>query len=87
MYVEMTFLSTMEEYGYDVPIRQIGIDFANSGYTHSKKFSRASILELRHNQQAVNDIDPARELIRNRIIPKLCRDRHLRLSFFVQWGD
>jgi hypothetical protein len=32
LYVEMTFLRTMEEYGYDVPIRQAGIDFANSGY-------------------------------------------------------
>jgi hypothetical protein len=32
LYVEMTFLRTMEEYGYDVSIRQAGIDFANSGY-------------------------------------------------------
>jgi hypothetical protein len=32
LYVEMTFLRTMEEYGYEVPIRQAGIDFANSGY-------------------------------------------------------
>jgi len=32
LYVEMTFLRTMEEYGFDVPIRQAGIDFANSGY-------------------------------------------------------
>ncbi|MBM4028281.1 MAG: ADP-ribosylglycohydrolase family protein [Planctomycetes bacterium] len=32
LYVEMTFLRTMEEYGYDVPIRQAGLDFANSGY-------------------------------------------------------
>jgi hypothetical protein len=32
LYVEMTFLRTMEQYGYDVPIRQAGIDFANSGY-------------------------------------------------------
>ncbi|MEN6575057.1 MAG: ADP-ribosylglycohydrolase family protein [Phycisphaerales bacterium] len=33
LYVEMTFLRTMEEYGYDVSIRQAGIDFANSGYS------------------------------------------------------
>jgi hypothetical protein len=32
LYVEMTFLRTMEQYGYDVSIRQAGIDFANSGY-------------------------------------------------------
>ncbi len=32
LYVEMTFLRTMEEHGFDVPIRQAGIDFANSGY-------------------------------------------------------
>jgi hypothetical protein len=33
LYVEMTFLRSMEEYGLDVPIRQAGIDFANSGYS------------------------------------------------------
>jgi hypothetical protein len=32
IYVEMTFLRTLELYGMDVPIRQAGIDFANSGY-------------------------------------------------------
>ena len=32
IYVEMTFLRTMEEYGLDVSIRQAGIDFANSEY-------------------------------------------------------
>jgi len=32
LYVEMTFLRTMEEHGLDVCIRQAGIDFANSGY-------------------------------------------------------
>ena len=32
LYVEMTFLRTMEEHGLDVSIRQAGIDFANSGY-------------------------------------------------------
>jgi hypothetical protein len=32
LYVEMTFLRSMEEYGLDVDIRQAGIDFANSGY-------------------------------------------------------
>ena len=33
LYVEMTFLRTLEQYGLDVSIRQAGIDFANSGYT------------------------------------------------------
>ncbi len=32
LYVEMTFLRSMEEYGLDVSIRQAGIDFANSEY-------------------------------------------------------
>lgn len=32
LYVEMTFLRTMEQYGFDCSIRQAGIDFANSGY-------------------------------------------------------
>lgn len=32
LYVEMTFLRTMEQYGLDCSIRQAGIDFANSRY-------------------------------------------------------
>jgi hypothetical protein len=32
IYVEMTFLRTLEQYGWDVSIRQAGIDFANSRY-------------------------------------------------------
>jgi len=32
LYVEMTFLQSMEKYGTDVSIRQAGIDFANTGY-------------------------------------------------------
>lgn len=32
LYVEMTFLRSLEEHGLDVPIRQAGIDFANSEY-------------------------------------------------------
>ena len=32
IYVEMTFLRTLEQYGVDVSIRQAGIDFANSEY-------------------------------------------------------
>ncbi len=32
IYVEMTFLRTLELYGMDVPIRQAGVDFANSRY-------------------------------------------------------
>jgi len=32
LYVEMTFLRTLEQYGFNCSIRQAGIDFANSGY-------------------------------------------------------
>lgn len=32
LYVEMTFLRTLEQYGLDVSIRQAGIDFANTEY-------------------------------------------------------
>ncbi len=32
IYVEMTFLRTLELYGFDCSIRQAGIDFASSGY-------------------------------------------------------
>jgi len=32
IYVEMTFMRTLELYGMNVSIRQAGIDFANSGY-------------------------------------------------------
>jgi hypothetical protein len=32
LYVEMTFIRTLEQYGFDVDSRQAGIDFANSGY-------------------------------------------------------
>ena len=32
LYVEMTFLRSLEEYGFDVSQRQAGIDFANSRY-------------------------------------------------------
>ena len=32
LYVEMTFLHTLEQYGLDVPVAQAGIDFANSQY-------------------------------------------------------
>jgi hypothetical protein len=32
LYVEMTFLRSMEQHGFDVSIRQAGIDFANSRY-------------------------------------------------------
>ncbi|HEY5912088.1 MAG TPA: ADP-ribosylglycohydrolase family protein [Verrucomicrobiae bacterium] len=32
LYVEMTFLRSLEQYGIDVTIRQAGIDFANSRY-------------------------------------------------------
>ena len=42
IYVEMTFLRTLEVYGLDASIRQAGIDFANSGYQlwHANFFGR-----------------------------------------------
>lgn len=45
IYVEMTFLRTLEQYGLDVSIRQAGIDFANSGYQlwHANKAGRDNL--------------------------------------------
>ena len=45
IYVEMTFLRTMELYGLDCSIRQAGIDFANSGYRlwHANRAGRDNL--------------------------------------------
>ncbi|MCF7975691.1 MAG: nucleoside hydrolase [Phycisphaerae bacterium] len=45
LYVEMTFLKTLEDYGLDCTIRQAGIDFANSGYQlwHANKYGRDNL--------------------------------------------
>lgn len=45
LYVDMTFLRTLELYGLDVSIRQAGIDFANSGYNlwHANKAGRDNL--------------------------------------------
>jgi len=45
IYVEMTFLRTLEQYGWDVSIRQAGIDFANSGYRlwHANRCGRDAL--------------------------------------------
>ncbi len=45
IYVEMTFLRTLEQYGVDVSIRQAGIDFANSGYRlwHANRVGRDNL--------------------------------------------
>jgi len=45
IYVEMTFLRTLEQYGLDVSIRQAGIDFANSKYQlwHANRFGRENL--------------------------------------------
>ena len=45
IYVEMTFLQTLEQYGLDVSIRQAGIDFANSGYRlwHANRAGRTNL--------------------------------------------
>ena len=45
IYVEMTFLRTLELHGFDVSIRQAGIDFANSGYAlwHANRAGRDNL--------------------------------------------
>jgi hypothetical protein len=45
IYVEMTFLRTLELYGLDVDIRQAGIDFADSRYMlwHANKAGRDNL--------------------------------------------
>ena len=45
IYVEMTFLRTLEVHGWDVALRQAGIDFANSGYRlwHANKAGRDNL--------------------------------------------
>ena len=45
LYVEMTFIRSLEEYGWQVSTRQAGIDFANSGYElwHANKFGRQNL--------------------------------------------
>ncbi|HNS21117.1 MAG TPA: ADP-ribosylglycohydrolase family protein [Sedimentisphaerales bacterium] len=45
IYVEMTFLRTLEVHGFDVSIRQAGIDFANSGYPlwHANRAGRDNL--------------------------------------------
>ncbi|MGQ9576298.1 MAG: ADP-ribosylglycohydrolase family protein [Thermoguttaceae bacterium] len=45
LYVEMTFLRTLEQYGLDCSIRQAGIDFANSGYPlwHANRAGRDNL--------------------------------------------
>lgn len=45
IYVEMTFLRSLEFYGFDVSIRQAGIDFANSGYRlwHANRNGRENL--------------------------------------------
>ena len=47
LYVEMTFLRTLEEYGFDVSMKQAGIDFANSGYMlwHANRIGRENLLK------------------------------------------
>ncbi len=45
IYVEMTFLRTLEQFGLDCSIRQAGIDFANSGYPlwHANRAGRDNL--------------------------------------------
>jgi len=45
IYVEMTFMRTLELYGLDASLRQAGIDFANSGYNlwHANRNGRDNL--------------------------------------------
>ena len=45
IYVEMTFVRTLELHGWDVSLRQAGIDFANSGYPlwHANRAGRDNL--------------------------------------------
>lgn len=45
IYVEMTFLQSLEVHGLDVSVRQAGIDFANSGYDlwHANRYGRRNL--------------------------------------------
>ncbi len=45
IYVEMTFLQTLDQHGLDCSLRQAGIDFANSGYPlwHANKAGRDNL--------------------------------------------
>jgi hypothetical protein len=45
IYVEMTFMRTLELHGFDCSIRQAGIDFANSGYRlwHANRHGRDNL--------------------------------------------
>ncbi len=45
LYVEMTFLRTLQEHGLGVSIRQAGLDWANSGYKlwHANKEGRTNL--------------------------------------------
>jgi hypothetical protein len=47
IYVEMTFLRTLELYGFSVSSRQAGIDFANTGFSlwHANKAGRTLLRE------------------------------------------
>lgn len=47
LYVEMTFLKTLETHGLNASIRQAGIDFANSGYQlwHANSAGRKNLIE------------------------------------------
>ena len=68
IYVEMTFLRTLEVHGLDCSIRQAGIDFANSGY----RLWHAEALYFEHHLNcAVRDGDW--KLVRQGQLGKECK--------------
>ncbi|MHC4842281.1 MAG: hypothetical protein ACYTEE_00620, partial [Planctomycetota bacterium] len=56
IYVEMTFLRTLELHGLDVSTRQAGIDFANSGYMlwHANKYGRDNVRDVSTRQAGID---------------------------------
>ncbi|MBR4171162.1 MAG: ADP-ribosylglycohydrolase family protein [Kiritimatiellae bacterium] len=90
LYVEMTFLKTLEDYGLDVPIRQAGIDFANSEYNLwcANKAGRSNLRrgiappDCSHpkNNKCPNDIDYQIEADYAGIISPGCPQEAIRLG-------
>ena len=70
-YVEMTFLKTLETYGFDVSIRQAGLDFANSGFglAHANRAGR------RTPTASTVVIPAARAVLHSRRRPRICAAR------------
>jgi hypothetical protein len=101
LYVEMTFLRSLEQYGLDVSIRQAGLDFANSEYplwcanAAGRKNLRAGIAppDSGHPQfnKCPNDIDYQIEADYSGLIapglPQAAIDLGEKLGRLMNYGD